>query len=407
MTIAEDLSRLAQILNGASSRIEGSYTVISLEESTVSVNSPEIIRLLQSIGYKKATDCIEQNEIWLDRQASSWDDSIIFENFESFWSRVNTQNSLPENYIIGTPLIFPTNKNESIEKINIFFMWKDILSLISDHHNNDCSVLFFTDDDKSYTVQLKHFLQYGEIEQLSNPSLKYEIIKELLDTVKIKDLHKSERKLVIRSAINEVFKANDAFNFIELLNSTEQIRKKYDELYEVYTKRFSVNKILNELDEKNLEFTSKINEFISSNQTKALTIPGALIAAGGLVKANETTEAILIVAGLWMIKKVNYISIEIFNETFDNLRSRVESAFDKYLKFEENKEIKNNAGSIKSSIIGLIDKAKKRMKTVKYLASAMFYGGLIYVGYKQFPSFFEKLTMNIFYFLCHTISNNC
>ncbi|ENQ6443813.1 hypothetical protein ACEPNH_004240 [Citrobacter freundii] len=407
MTIADDLSRLAQVINGASSKVDGSYTVINLDESTVIENSPEIIRLLQAIGYKKATDCIEKNEIWLNRQTSFWDDSIIYENFESFWSRVNTQSSLPMNYIIGTPLIFPTTKNESIEKIHIFFMWKDILSLIADHHNNDCSVLFFTNEDKSYTVELKHFLQYSEIEQLSNSSLKYEIIKELLDTVKIKDLHKSERKLVIRSAINEVFKGNDTFQFIELLNSTELVRKKYDELYEVYTKRFSVNKILNELDEKNLEFTSKINEFISSNQTKALTIPGALIAAGGLVKANETTEAILIIAGLWMIKKVNYISIDIFNETFDNLRSRVESAFDKYLKFEENKEIKDNADSIKSSIIVLIDKAKKRMKSVKYLASAMFYGGLIYVGYKQFPSFFEKLTMNIFYFLCQTISNHC
>ncbi|WP_448885130.1 hypothetical protein [Citrobacter telavivensis] len=407
MTIADDLSRLAQVINGASSRVDGSYTVINLEESTVIENSPEIIRLLQAIGYKKATDCIEKNEIWLNRQASSWDDSIIYENFESFWSRVKTQSSLPANYIIGTPLTFPTTKNESIEKIHIFFMWKDILSLIADHHNNDCSVLFFTNEDKSYTVELKHFLQYSEIDQLSNSAIKYEIIKELIDTIKINDLHKSERKLVMRSAINEVFKGNDTFKLIELLNSTELVRKKYDELYEVYTKRFSVNKILNELDEKNLEFTSKINEFISSNQTKALTIPGALIAAGGLVKANETTEAILIIAGLWMIKKVNYISIEIFNETFDNLRSRVESAFDKYLKFEENKEIKDNADSIKSSIIGLIDKAKKRMRTVKYLASAMFYGGLIYVGYKQFPSFFEKLTMNIFYFLCHTISKHC
>ncbi|EAN0385641.1 hypothetical protein D6G71_23360, partial [Salmonella enterica] len=107
MTIADDLSRLAQIINGASSRVEASYTVISLEESIVIVNSSEIIRLLQSIGYKKATNCIEKNEIWLDRQASSWDDPIIYENVESFWSRVNTQNSLPKNYIIGTPLILP------------------------------------------------------------------------------------------------------------------------------------------------------------------------------------------------------------------------------------------------------------------------------------------------------------
>ncbi|MBX4642113.1 hypothetical protein CF027_25865, partial [Klebsiella pneumoniae] len=321
MTIADDLSRLAQIFNGASSRVDASYTVISLEESIIAESGPEIIRLLQSLGYKKATNCIENNEVWLNRQASSWNDSLIYENIESFWSRVYNQSSLQNNYIISSPLTFPTSKNESIQKIHIFFMWKDILSLISDHHTNDCSVLFFTNENKSFTVELKHFLQFSDIERLSNSPVKFEIIKELLDTIKIKDLHKSERKLVIRSAINEVFKTNTLFNFFDLLNSTEQIRKKYDELYEVYTKRFSVNKILNELDEKNLEFTSKINEFISSNQTKALTIPGALIAAGGLVKANEPTEAILIIAGLWMIKKVNYISIEIFNETFDNLRS--------------------------------------------------------------------------------------
>lgn len=407
MTIADDLSRLAQIFNGASSRVDASYTVISLEESIIAESGPEIIRLLQSLGYKKATNCIENNEVWLNRQASSWNDPLIYENIESFWSRVYNQSSLPNNYIIGSPLIFPTSKNESIQKILIFFMWKDILSVISDHHTNDCSVLFFTNENKSFTVELKHFLQFSDIERLSNSPVKYEIIKELLDTIKIKDLHKSERKLVIRSAINEVFKTNTLFNFFDLLNSTEQIRKKYDELYEVYTKRFSVNKILNELDEKNLEFTSKINEFISSNQTKALTIPGALIAAGGLVKANEPTEAILIVAGLWMIKKVNYISIEIFNETFDNLRSRVESAFDKYLKFEENKEIKDNADSIKSNIIGLIDKAKNRMRTIKYLASAMFYGGLIYVGHKQFPTFFEQSAVNLFYFLYHILNKHC
>lgn len=56
MTIADDLSRLAQIINGASSRVEGYYTVISLEESIVIVNSSEIIRLLQSIGYKKGNN---------------------------------------------------------------------------------------------------------------------------------------------------------------------------------------------------------------------------------------------------------------------------------------------------------------------------------------------------------------
>ncbi len=404
MTNANEIQRLADILSGASSRTEASYTVISLKEEVITKHASEITTLLKSIGYKDADNCIEKNEVWLNRQSSFWVEPILFENFESFWSRINSQSNLPSFFIIGTPLVFPSTRHESIDKIHIYFKWKDLLSLVADHHSNDCSVLFFSNENKSHKVELNHFLQFNDIEHLTAPSLKYNIISELLDTIKIKDLHKSERKLVLRSAINEVFKEASAFNFIELLNSTELVRKKYDELYEIYTKRFSVNKILNELDEKNLEFTSKINEFISSNQTKALTIPGALIAAGGLVKANETFEAILIIAGLWMIKKVNVISVDIFNETFDNLHSRVVSAFDKYLKFEDNKEIKDSADSIKSSIISLINKAKTRMQTIKRLASIMFYGGLIYVGYKQFPVFFEKITVNLLYYICHAFS---
>lgn len=404
MTNANEIQRLADILSGASSRTEASYTVISLKEEVVTKHANEIITLLKSIGYKDSDNCIEKNEVWLNRQSSFWVEPILYENFESFWSRINNQSNLPSFFIIGTPLVFPSTRHESIDKIHIYFKWKDLLSLVADHHSSDCSVLFFSNENKSHKVELNHFLQFNDIEHLTTPSLKYNIISELLDTIEIKDLHKSERKLVLRSAINEVFKEASAFNFIELLNATELVRKKYDELYEIYTKRFSVNKILNELDEKNLEFTSKINEFISSNQTKALTIPGALIAVGGLVKANETFEAILIIAGLWMIKKVNIISVDIFNETFDNLHSRVVSAFDKYLKFEDNKEIKDSADSIKSSIISLIDKAKIRMQTIKRLASIMFYGGLIYVGYKQFPVFFEKITVNLLYYICHTFS---
>ncbi|NIG76765.1 hypothetical protein F3J34_24675 [Klebsiella sp. Ap-873] len=399
MDIPDSISRLTYILSGASTRTDSSYTVISLDSDTVIKHADEIKKILESIGYKKSKDCIDNNEVWLDRQASSWVEPLIYETTELFWSRINTQSSMPIAFIIGSPLIFPSTKNETLEKIRIYFMWKHILLLISDHHNNDCSVLFFNNDGKSYKVELTHTLYLNDIESILNPSTKYDITNELLDTIKIKDLHKSERKLVIRSAINEVFKANNEFRLIELINATEIIRKKYDELYEVYTKRFSVNKILNELDEKNLEFTSKINEFISSNQTKALTIPGALIAAGGLVKANEITEAILITAGLWMIKKVNFISVDIFNETFDNLRSRVESAFDKYLKFEDNKEIRDTADNIKSNILELIDKAKDRMKTIKRLASIMFYGGLAYVLYKQFPVYIDNMAVTTLHIL--------
>jgi len=405
MTSEEAILRLSQLFNGATSKTDASYTVIQLVENYDNRNNSEIVSSLKAIGYKNAEDSIDGNEVWLNRTASCWDTPILYEDLESFWVRIHTQDNIPDVFIIGSPLVFPTASNDSLDKFRNYFTWKNLLCIIADHYNSDCSVLFFINEGKSRKIELKHSLSFKDICSLSEPSRKLAVISELLETISINDLHKSERKLVIRSAINEMSKSSKISTLIELIDSTEIVREKYDELYEVYTKRFSVNKILNELDEKNLEFTSKINEFISSNQSKALTIPGALIAAGGLVKANETVEAILIVVGLWMIKKVNFISVDVFNETFDNLTSRVESAFDKYLNFEDNKEIINNAESIKASILTLIKKAKSRMKAIKNLASIMFYGGLAYVSYKQYP-FLENVFNTIFTIISSVIFKN-
>lgn len=80
MTNANEIQRLADILSGASSRTEASYTVISLKEEVITKHASEITTLLKSIGYKDADNCIEKNEVWLNRQSSFWVEPILFEN---------------------------------------------------------------------------------------------------------------------------------------------------------------------------------------------------------------------------------------------------------------------------------------------------------------------------------------
>uniref|UniRef100_UPI0029314D3C hypothetical protein n=1 Tax=Enterobacter cloacae TaxID=550 RepID=UPI0029314D3C len=63
------------------SRTEASYTVISLKEEVITKHASEITTLLKSIGYKDADNCIEKNEVWLNRQSSFWVEPILFENW--------------------------------------------------------------------------------------------------------------------------------------------------------------------------------------------------------------------------------------------------------------------------------------------------------------------------------------
>lgn len=408
MSTNNELIKLSGILKDlkAKSRIDKSYTVISFPNELSINKKSEIEELLTAMGYRSSNDIFESDsEIWIDRAFNKWENEncILYSGFKSFWDRIYRTNSIPDNFIISFPLTFPGDNSDVINKIQVFFNWKIFLSLISDHQNDNYSILFISDEKSGTKFDLDFNIDFSTILELTNEKEKNSILHEIIELMRFSDLHQSDRKLIMRSAINEILKLKEKRDLLSLISSTESIRKKYDKLYEIYTKRFSVNKILNELDEKNLEFTAKINEFISSNQTKALTIPGALIAVGALTKADSIVESILIIIGLWMIKKVNNTSNSVFLETFNTLDARVSTAFSKYLKFEETIEIKENAIAIESNIKSLIKTAKKRLGSINKLASIMFYGGCIYIFYKQYPSY-EKETHAIIEFVVQKIS---
>lgn len=124
---------------------------------------------------------------------------------------------------------------------------------------------------------------------------------EFIKVLSIDDAQSPERISIMRAALLDVLEEDDNKSITSLINKSAKLYKRYNELLDLYTKKFSVNKILNELDQKNLEYTSKINEFVSSSQSKVFTIPGVLIAIGGLAKASGFLDSILIFIGLLMV----------------------------------------------------------------------------------------------------------
>lgn len=411
MSNKEAFIRIIEIISSSDVRSEEGSVIIDLPENYNEDKKTKLMNDLLEIGYLHSEMVFESNaQVWLNKRATHWDGGIcpFYNNIENLWQKCYRSDSLPHFfYVITERLSFLDNDtNNDLINLNLFFTWKSILQDLADHFANEYYVFFLINDKSGDKLEIESSLDFTQLPRDIPRSKDLEIAKELKQKLDFEDLHKVERRSVMRATLAEITKNREnSGNLLELLlKSSIGFNNKYNEIYEIYTKRFSVNKLLNELDEKSLEFTSKINEFISSSQTKALTIPGALIAVGALAKVDAPLEAFIILAGLWMMKRVNNSSNDVYREAFAALENRLNNAFKKYLKFHNELEVKQSATDIKTELSTLITKSSSRLDTLDRLANYMFYGGAAYLVIKLTNSYFYP---KIIYLIKELIIKTC
>ncbi|WP_455269141.1 hypothetical protein [Rahnella aceris] len=368
---------------------EGGYLVAQLSESDIYISDEHVKASLSIAGYLNYEQCIsiqkEKKELYINKSVDAWRNQVcpIHSTHRDFWQQISLSENIPLSFFIEEDRTSSCTIPEPdiVIAYQAFFAWKKLLNVVSDHQQNNKTILFITTEKEIKKLDISFKVDPLTFKKLKNPQqcLKETIrLQQLLD---LNDPHKKERLSVMRATIAEVIESIDSeeCTIFNLINKSCLVSKKFDDLYDIYTRRFSVNKILNEIDEKNLDYTGKINEFISSSQTKAFAIPGALIAVGALAKTGSVLEGVIIIGGLWMIKSMTTKTNDIYRESFDTLKTRIVKAFEKYLKLDEDKEIKENAIEMEEDLKDKISNAKIRLNSIDTAAKVMFYGGLAYV----------------------------
>lgn len=387
MSVEVAFRHLVDILKKSTISDEGGYLVAELERD---LGEDDFIREQLSLcSYTKIDGCISHfdnsRKLYINRAADAWGNKEIafYQTHSGFWQQIRNYKKLPDFFFVmeDNASSCDTPTSGRIYGYKAFFLWKELLSVLSDHCDNNQIIIFISNDKGGKKIELPVFLNFSGLDELDDPVLVFESALKLKGWLDIKDAHEKERLSVMRTALAEVIDTLSDSNsiFLSLMKKAKNLLNKYDELYDIYTKRFSINKILNELDEKSLEYTSKINEYISSSQNKALTIPGALIAVGALAKVGGLLEGAIILGGLWMIKRVTVTANDIYRDSFSSLEKRLENAFRKYLRFDEGKEIRENAIEIEADIRDKVDKARKRLDKIDSLATYMLWGGVFYL----------------------------
>ncbi|MDO7900648.1 hypothetical protein ACE1YR_00630 [Pseudomonas sp. K1(2024)] len=246
---------------------------------------------------------------------SAWDASFVpfFATTEAMWHAVRTRSRKPERiHVIG----LTEDQQISVSRlIDLYFLLRETLKTLCHSEGDDSQThkyIFFSSKESLLTkLEISYLMTCDELMAIDAGE------KGLKDAQKMhaavmadEDVHCEERRHVMRETLADIFKDEKECNLRLLMEFVSKFYKKYNERYKVYVSKFSVNKILTEIESDCVSFLGKIQDSIMAQQTKAFAVPGGIVAVGAILKPATTPwDYLVIIVGLvistWMITSLN------------------------------------------------------------------------------------------------------
>ena len=279
-----------------------------------------------------------------------------------------------------------------IEKIcqstKIYLQWCDLLSRISDHTDYDNTTFWPTYVFVMEGGKGKKITSH----RLSLKSLDNTFLQDIqsspcdLTTLTSGDLHSYERRLVMRSSLVETYTESENKNdfLSSLLKDPCLFWETFSVNYEVYINKYSINKIIYEVESQKLDFLSKLNNLIQENQTKSLTIPAVLVSTA-IIKGWSLSALLLIFVAMLLTSAVVFIGIHNSRKSLNDIMESANRPLTLLLK--ENTDPQNIVVNNKiTEVIGAAnDKIKKKKEnadsTLFYIELLIFIGLVVWAAF--------------------------
>ncbi|MEY0116862.1 hypothetical protein AB7W24_21795 [Providencia rettgeri] len=203
------------------------------------------------------------------------------------------------NYSFFIEGLSPSEIEEIACSSKAYIHWCDIFSKISDHVEYDNANMW-----PSYIF----VMEGGKSQKITTYKLPLKCIEnDFLKTVKISpcdistltnvDLHSYERKLVLRTSLIELYNEFEDDNkyplLVNILKAPNILWDLFYINYEVYINKYSINKVIHEIEIQKLDFLSKLNSLVQEHQTKSLSIPAVLVSTA-IIKGWSLSGLLLI-----------------------------------------------------------------------------------------------------------------
>lgn len=278
-------------------------------------NTSDIDEYLKGIGCEKPEELYRLgNQIYiLDSEA--WKDRYVpfFIDLDSLWYSLRTKPEEPEHYfVVG---IDQQEMDSLRRRMKFYFSLRSILKGLCHHEGDDTQPMkyvFFSSKESHLTkLEIPFAMSREEFLSIELDNVSVSKAETLKTAVQQEDdVHCDERKHVMREALIEFFKEGDNRNLAFLMSGIKKFYQAYTERYKVYISKFSVNKILSEIESERIGFLCKIQDAIMSQQTKAFAVPGGLVAVGAVLRLySNPWDFFIIFIGffitIWMVASLN------------------------------------------------------------------------------------------------------
>lgn len=193
--------------------------------------------------------------------------------------------------------IYKYSYEELFIKSKTYNIWCQLLTKLANHTEYDRasswpSYIFISENAKNKTISTYQITLKdsgdGILLNLSSPPCE-------LETLTNGDIHAYERRLVMRSSLLELYnESQDKSNLLaEVICQPDAFWETFSANYEVYISKFSLDKVIYEVESQKLDFLDKLNKLIQEHQAKSLTIPAVLISTA-IIKGWTPSALILI-----------------------------------------------------------------------------------------------------------------
>lgn len=356
-----------------------------------SLTEPEIQTILENIGYEfDESRTIRNSKVFVSLNAGNWANKVpIYETWEQLFSSITNSSELPKYFYVIESNNSCFDNTHYQQVLILFCLVRKLLPKLADHSEpqqgtakGSRKLLFIIEaDDGIAKYEFKPSVSWQDIVLLEDIEEQITLVNKLINLVQLGDSQDSERKSVMRSAFHELISVchSEAAIFKQLMFSIPHFHKRYVEHYELFVKRFSINKVLHEINEQDLTYTSKINEIISSAQNKALAIPGALIVIGAVMKIDHLVDGLAVAIGMIFTTIIVYRSLGVHHATFDHIKKQVNSEFKRYDILNEDVEIRKQAKNTNEELVALLDKAKTNSSFMKKSVWSICFMALLYI----------------------------
>ena len=334
-------------------------------------NQRSIEDTLVSIGYSyDDVRTLRKGSVNISLNAANWSVACpIYNSWDELFSRVERTSKLPADYYIletGDSSFDDTQMKRALE---LFCSLRQLLASLADQCDpptdgcvKGARKLFYIIeiDDGIAKYDFQPTLTWEELKGISTENEQLSQVENLRKLISLGDSQDSERRSVMRSAFHEIISKCHTHSeiFKIILGSVENFHKRYEEHYDLFVRRFSINKVLHEINDKDLTYTSKINEILSSAQNKALTIPGALIVIGAVMKIDQMVDGLAIAIAMIITTVIVHRSLSVHQSTFEHIEKQVNAEFNRYDVLNEKVEIRQRAKQTITELSDLLRKAK-------------------------------------------------